>query len=122
MFVVRLPASSGWEQTVAAVLKAEEPSFGHSGVNRTLKKQGLIRSGDPLAATWIPEIFVADDPLLAINADPVGVNTPIELAQSVRHGRLRPPKKAMVMIANLKTQFSASVEKAFSACRRLQRA
>ena len=73
-----------------------------STVNKILKEHGRIAAEDPNMASWIKQVFVADDPLSRITRDVPDASTPTCFAERLRHGCLRDRKKAMAVLARLK--------------------
>jgi transposase len=89
-------------RNLSVVLRQAGVRISHSTVHKILKEHGRIAAEDPNAASWIREVFVADDPLSRITTDVPGASPPARFAERLRHGCLRDRKKAMAVLARLK--------------------
>jgi len=87
---------------LSVILRQAGVAVSHSTVHKILKEHGRITTEDSTAASWIREVFVADDPLSRITTDVPAASTPAYFAERLRHGCLRDRKKAMAVLARLK--------------------
>jgi transposase len=96
-------AQSGWgARKLSVILGQAGVRIAPSTVNKILKEQGRIVSEGPNTASWIKQVFVADDPLSRITTDVPAASTPACFAERLRHGCLRDRKKAMAVLAGFK--------------------
>jgi transposase len=101
--VLNQRAQSGWgARKLSVVLRHSGVRIAPSTVNKILKEHGRIAADDPNTASWIKQVFVADDPLSKITTDVPAASTPAAFAERLRHGCLRDRKKAMAVLARLK--------------------
>jgi transposase-like protein len=91
--VLNQRAKVGWgAHKLSVILRQAGVAISHSTVHKILKEHGLIAAEDPNMASWIRQVFVADDPLSRITTD-VAASTPARFAERLRHGCLRARKK-----------------------------
>jgi transposase len=101
--VLNQRAQSGWgARKLSVVLGQAGVRISPSTVNKILKENGRIAAEDPNMASWIEQVFVADDPLSRITTDVPAASTPGCFAERLRYGCLRDRKKAMAVLARLK--------------------
>ena len=101
--VLNQRAHSGWgARKLSVILGQAGVRISPSTVNKILKEHGLTAAEDPNTASWIKQVFVADDPLSIITRDVPAASTPAGFAERLRHGCLRDRKKAMSVLARLK--------------------
>ena len=101
--VLNQRTQSGWGPLkISVILRQAGVAISRSTVHKILKEHGRIAAEDPNAASWIRQVFVADDPLSRITTDVPDASTPAGFAQRLRHGCLRDRKKAMAVLARLK--------------------
>lgn len=101
--VLRLRAQHHWgPHKIAAFLKAESDSIGHSTVHRILKEHGQIPSKDPNAVAWIHDVFAADSPKPNLGADFPEGHLSAEFLECFKQGCVRDRKKAIAVVARSK--------------------
>jgi transposase len=96
-------AQSGWGARKLSVILAQAGArISPSTVNKILKEHGRIVPEDLDTASWIKQLFVADDPISRIATDVPVASAPACFAERLRHGCLRDRKKAVAVLARLK--------------------
>jgi len=94
--------AAGGPQKISLLLRQAGVAVSHSTVHKILQDHGRINTEDANTASWIRQVFVADDPLSRITTDVPAASIPACFAERLRRGCLRDRKKAMAVLARLK--------------------